>query len=508
MVEADKSGALKQEVAANGDVFGDPQEEGGAIGTEDPRNVGLGEVNSQEAKDFKSRPLEKGYRSSPEVGNMGFGGGRAPTIKLDSVLRNFDGSQSVDEWLTKFMLVARYSRWEDEETRVAMLVLRLEGSALLVFEQMPQHLQFNFEAIVAKLKAAFLPSTAEAHRELMGRRYITGESPERLWSDLVRLFKLSTGQNYIDEYTLFTTIKPFFLNAIPKQAALQVRLASPTDLEDFMEKTRFVLAELAPTGVLGAVGAARRFGKPSRKPGCFRCGSTDHRVAECSKPVTCFKCKKGGHISKDCKEQTAVIGAVAQVTQPYPLIAVTLGSSDQRRSKQVVAAVDTMACVSLSEDRVAPSLGVNGTDIIMQNREIQYDDESVIDDTDLEDSDSMVWKVDGTGISYEVGQKVLYRDPGILEKDKEQWKEAVIREVLGRGAYNISLGMGNKTRKVNSEWLTESNVIADNASQLITNATSNVIADNESQLITNAPDPPSEATQQGRSRSRPITNGE
>ena len=52
-----------------------------------------------------------------------------------------------------------------------------------------------------------------------------------------------------------------------------------------------------------------------------------------------------------------MIGAVAPGTQPYPLIAVTLGSSDQRRSRQVVAAVDTMACVSLIEYRVAQSLG-------------------------------------------------------------------------------------------------------------------------------------------------------
>jgi len=67
------------------------------------------------------------YRSSPEAGNMGFGGSRAPTIKLDSVLRNFEGSKSFDEWFTKFSLVARYSRWEHEETLVAMLVPRLQS---------------------------------------------------------------------------------------------------------------------------------------------------------------------------------------------------------------------------------------------------------------------------------------------------------------------------------------------------------------------------------------------
>ena len=53
----------------------------------------------------------------------------------------------------------------------------------------------------------------------------------------------------------------------------------------------------------------------------------------------------------------AFVGAVSAVTQPYPLIAVTLSGPLIRTTRQVVAAVDTMACVSLIEYRLAQSLG-------------------------------------------------------------------------------------------------------------------------------------------------------
>ena len=100
------------------------------------------------------------------------------------------------------------------------------------------------------------------------------------------------------------------------------------------------------------------------------------------------------------------------------------------------------------------------------------DDETVQFIEDAEPTQETVWKVDGTGVTYEVGQKVLYKDPGIREKDKEQWREAVIKQVLGRGAYSIQIG--NKTRKVNSELLTAAGAVHDE----------------DAQPITNVPDPP------------------
>jgi hypothetical protein len=336
--------------------------EEGAGGGMDSRMGGL--VYPQEegrlfSQDEGMPSLNKGNTEFPGKGyeGKGQGGYRTPSIKLDAILRNFDGSQHFDEWFTKFKLVARYSDWTDERTCVAMLVLRLEGSALMVFEQMPDYQQDSFEAIVAKLKAAFMPSAAEAHQNLISRKYIVGEAPERLWSDLLRLWKMSTGQYDMSEAVIFSTIKPFFLGAIPKQAALQIKLTGCSSLDDLMMKTKMVLAECAPSGVLGALGFRRPAQGSKKKFACFRCGSTDHKISECKQPATCFKCKKPGHMSKDCKDPgkvLPVVGAMTSIQQPYPLtVAKVYGRTGP---KQVVAAVDTMACVSLIESKLAREL--------------------------------------------------------------------------------------------------------------------------------------------------------
>ena len=334
------------ELCAPLDGHSDPQDDGfGSFYEESPHAFGQGEW-------MPSKP--RGKREFPVKNNEMKGRYNAPSIKLDAILRNFDGSQHFDEWFTKFKLVARYSNWLDEQTCVAMLVLRLEGSALMVFEQMPEYQQDSFDAIVAKLKAAFMPSAADAHKNLIDRKYIVGEAPERLWSDLLRLWKMSTGQHDMSEAGIFSTIKPFFLSAIPKQAALQIKLTGCSSLDDLMIKTKIVLAECAPNGVLGALGFKKQQQGSKKKFACYRCGSTEHRIAECKQPATCFKCKKQGHVSKDCKESSSVptvVGAMTAPMQPYPLTVATVEGK-----KQVVAAVDTMACVSLMELRLARDL--------------------------------------------------------------------------------------------------------------------------------------------------------
>ena len=317
------------ELSAPLDGHNDPQDDGfGSIYEESPHAFGQGEW-------MPSKP--KGNREFPVKNSDMKGRFNAPSIKLDAILRNFDGSQHFDEWFTKFKLVARYSNWLDEETCVAMLVLRLEGSALMVFEQMPEYQQDSFEAVVAKLKAAFMPSAADAHKNLINRKYIVGEAPERLWSDLLRLWKMSTGQHDMSETVIFATMTPFFLNAIPKPAALQIKLSGCSNLDELMAKTKVVLAECVPNGVLGALGFKKKQQSAKKK-------------------FICYRCKKEGHMAKDCKEPPAVtpppvVGAMTSAAQPYPLTVATVEGK-----RQVVAAVDTMACVSLMELKLAQEL--------------------------------------------------------------------------------------------------------------------------------------------------------
>jgi hypothetical protein len=115
-------------------------------------------------------------------------------VKLESVLKAYDGRIPFDDWYSKFKLVAKYSEWKDSAIQLAMWVLKLERVALLVYNQMPGAAQDSFEMVIMKRKSAFVPSVADAHKLLLSRKDVTGESPERLFADRSRYWKLSTGQ--------------------------------------------------------------------------------------------------------------------------------------------------------------------------------------------------------------------------------------------------------------------------------------------------------------------------
>ncbi len=258
-------------------------------------------MDTKDGKEAKGARRAKGS-NAPQVN---------ASLKFESILKSFDGTVPFDDWYSKFKLVSKFSGWSDESSMLAMLVLRLEGSALMVFNQMSEESQEDFEQVVSKMRSAFMPSVSDAHKLLLARRWVQGESPERVWADLVRHWKLSTGLSTVDEQTVLASVKPFYLDALPKAVSRQLRMVGVKNLVDLIERTKDLLSdvdELPP--VFGGFnrkdrksGHRPKGSKPSGRRRCYKCGSNDHLMSECTKSQSvCFKCGKEGHFAKECKQ--------------------------------------------------------------------------------------------------------------------------------------------------------------------------------------------------------------
>jgi hypothetical protein len=105
---------------------------------------------------------------------------------------------------------------------------------------MPEAAQDSFEMVIMKMKSAFMPSVADAHKLLLGRKYVAGESPEKLFADLSRYWKLSTGQEHPSEELLLASVKPFHFCALQPPVAQQLKLSGVVGLGDSLEKSKFL----------------------------------------------------------------------------------------------------------------------------------------------------------------------------------------------------------------------------------------------------------------------------
>lgn len=236
----------------------------------------------------------------------------SPQIKLESVLRQYDGNTDFDDWYSKFKIVAKFSSWESDDAKLAMLVLRLEGSALLVYNQMPETAQESFDSVVNKLRSAFMPSHSDAHKSLMSRKYNKGESPDKLVADLIRYWKLSTMQEGVSHQVVFQSIRPFFFSALPHPVSQQLKLSGIKDMETLIERCKELLSDYESLedsppaiGAVGGKGGKRwKGGQFNRKRKCFKCGSFSHLMSECKfEKSVCFICKNPDHVSADCPKK-------------------------------------------------------------------------------------------------------------------------------------------------------------------------------------------------------------
>ena len=241
------------------------------------------------------------------------------SLKLDSVLKPFDGREPWLFWFEKFSTVADFFGWSDEQ-KIKYLALYLDRVPSRIYQQMPPE-ERTMDGIGKKFTEAFMPSPVVAHQMLQSRRLREGEAPEELWYELVELWRQQTRQTSQQmwegkgaENIEFHSVVPYFLSALPATVTTQLRLVNADlDLATLLSKTRTLLSititeQLA---VVGGMATTMTGGKRTQKQKwgnkklkCYNCGD-EHRRDDCPYPeAVCFTCKHAGHRSADCPKRT------------------------------------------------------------------------------------------------------------------------------------------------------------------------------------------------------------
>ena len=236
-------------------------------------------------------------------------------LKLDSLLRTYDGSTKWVDWIEKFEIVAKHYKWENDDDRCEMLVLFMDGNAARIVKQMPDDKRRSYEAICTRLAAAFMPSPVEAHSKLISRRYRKNETVEELYYELVELWKATVpgaSKGSITENMQLAVILPYFLAALPTQVAVQIRMnpSALAEADRLLECARTLMSvHTEGENPMGAFGRSRgrenQRNTPTKdKMVCRRCGDTGHIAAKCWSPEpVCYGCKQPGHQRGQCPKR-------------------------------------------------------------------------------------------------------------------------------------------------------------------------------------------------------------
>jgi hypothetical protein len=212
--------------------------------------------------------------------------------------------------------VSQFSKWEEDNDRLKMLTLLLDGNAAKIVKQMPDDKRKSYQAVCDRLSSAFMPSPTEAHLKLTNRKLRTGESVEELFYELKELWltSLQKSKESVEESIQFAAVTPYFLSALPTSVSAQLRL-NPSTLSEantLLAAARTLMSihtQVEATSAIGAFGNRNKPRNRGHKGGysgnarvnCKRCGDKDHSVNDCwSQVPVCYLCKQPGHISSRC----------------------------------------------------------------------------------------------------------------------------------------------------------------------------------------------------------------
>ena len=215
------------------------------------------------------------------------------------MVKAFDGSTDVCQWIKKVELVAKLKNITD---LASFLPLFLEGDALALYLELSEDEQQNAEIIKIRLKRAFAESPCEAMEILKNLRW-AGESVDVFANKVKRLAGLA---GYVGR-GFETTVKLFFTTGFPEEIARELQQVPGFDNADVhaliprakvltCRRSSRVKDESAVAQQSGARGQVRVAIK------CFECGGP-HLRKDCQKYLTrivCYRCQQSGHLAKDC----------------------------------------------------------------------------------------------------------------------------------------------------------------------------------------------------------------
>ena len=148
-------------------------------------------------------------------------------------VEKFNGSGSIDTFLTKFAICARYNNWSEDD-KVSHLQVSLTESAGQLLWDSGDSTQLSFDTLVQRLRRRY-GSVGQKERyqaELRDRRRGANESLEELQQDIRRLMTKSY-PNEGASSMVDTVAKDYFIAALENYPVLQmkVREQEPQDLE-------------------------------------------------------------------------------------------------------------------------------------------------------------------------------------------------------------------------------------------------------------------------------------
>jgi hypothetical protein len=239
------------------------------------------------------------------------------SFKLESNLRPFDGTGSWTLWFDRFETIASFSKWEDDQDKARYLSVYLEGTALRIFQQLPEASRRSCKAVAQRLREAFQPSAQESHALLLKRKWQQGQSVEELYYDQLSLWKCSLGSlaEKLGEDAQTAAVVPFFYAALPSEISRQLRLLEIPlhNADQLLRHARTLVGCFSETEAEAINAVGGQYHNPGRKGKggsgkkfkivCKNCRGP-HREEQCkySEPV-CIKCFKPGHFSKDCRSK-------------------------------------------------------------------------------------------------------------------------------------------------------------------------------------------------------------
>ena len=141
-------------------------------------------------------------------GNGGLEGG----VKLSDLIPKFDGTTDVTQWL-KQLNVAKVAAKITDVTVVMPAFLR--GDVFTVFANLPDDQQQDYAAIADALTVAFGVDEHVAYRELVTRRWRSGEPVDVFVADLRRLASLASMPE--------RSVRMAFMNGLPAKVGMQVK---------------------------------------------------------------------------------------------------------------------------------------------------------------------------------------------------------------------------------------------------------------------------------------------
>ena len=231
------------------------------------------------------------------------------SVKMQDVVKNFDGKGDVTEWLKKLKLVCEMQKVKDVSH---ILPLFLEGAAFSVYDQLSDWKKRDATEIKQALIDAFSIDCFTAYEIFQSRKCKRDEPVDVFLTELKRLAKLAGVESE-------NLIKCAFVVGLPDEISRQLRISvemKNSSLENVVRQARIMMSGTNQNNVLATVRTNSKHSSfrspntffsesykdrslPTKKRVVCRICEGDHLTRNCS-DITCYKCQAKGHIALYC----------------------------------------------------------------------------------------------------------------------------------------------------------------------------------------------------------------